>query len=240
MDKRVLKIDIIGGGNVACHLAKAFPPALANCRLISSRTLDGIRPDADISLICVSDNAIESVASRLPRTSSVVAHTSGSTPIEALSPFFKRYGVFYPMQTFSKEVSLQYDHIPFFIEATDEKDEKLLAYAAGLISDNVSFADSSQRKALHVAAVFACNFTNHLWSISEEILSSHGLDFEKMRPLLEETLRKTKSLPPSKCQTGPAARNDTQTMSAHMQFLAFSEHFRKLYAILSDSIINKP
>lgn len=234
------KINIIGRGNVATHLWKAFqavPDVYAV--IINPHTLEGLDKDADVTIISVSDNAINDVLSKLPPTSSIIAHTSGSTPIGILSGRQESTGVFYPFQTFSKDKELDYDTIPFFIEASDPQAEETLLNLASRISKKIYRADSKKRKAMHVAGVFACNFANHLWSIADDILRANGMNFEVLRPLLQETLRKTETMSPFDGQTGPAVRSDSKTINSHLEFLDeqnSEQDVKEIYKLLSASI----
>lgn len=235
-----MKIDIIGQGNVATHLLRAFTD-VADVRGVNSHTLAGKRSDADVTLIAVSDSAIAEVATRLAESGDgekggVVAHTSGSTPADVLC-HFRSFGVFYPLQTFSRDIALDYSEIPFFIEANSAEAEDTLIKLAGKVSVNVHRADSAQRKAMHVAAVLACNFTNHLWALSDRLLHKSGMDFSMLRPLLKETLRKTEQHSPSECQTGPAARGDMEIIREHETMLADMPEIQQIYQLLSQSII---
>lgn len=230
------KVDIIGSGNVATHLLKAFS-SKTDVNAVNPRTLEGLRPDADFTIISVSDNAIREVAAVLPPIQGILAHTSGSTPIDAVKRENGRYGVFYPLQTFTKGVELNYSEIPFFIEGSDKKTADSLRHLAGIVSERVDTADSAKRKAMHIASVFACNFTNHLWAIAEKILKENGMDFETVRPLLEETLKKTGRLSPFDAQTGPAVRKDSNIIDSHLEALKSNSRLAEIYRLLSDSII---
>lgn len=235
------KINIIGRGNVATHLYRAFKdiPCVA-AAVINPHTLENIDSQADFTIIAVSDNAIADVADRLPPLDSIVVHTSGATPLCALSQLKRAYGVLYPLQTFSKNKDMEYNEIPFFIEGSDPCTEEKLIELGNLISTRVYKANSEQRKALHVSGVFACNFVNHLWVIADKILKENGMDFDILHPLLKETLRKTVYIPPFDGQTGPAIRKDTKTMQAHIEFLRNSDigdDAIDIYELLSQSII---
>lgn len=232
-----MKINIIGRGNVATHLQKAFADK-ATVNLVNPHTFDTFDPDAEVSLISVSDNAIADVAAAIPLTTGIIAHTSGSTPIDVLKSRSEKTGVFYPLQTFTKDSTLQYSTIPFFIEGSDTDTERRLIELAAMISNNVSTADSEKRKALHVASVFACNFANHMWTIAEKILKKNGMSYDVILPLLSETLRKTKILSPFDAQTGPAVRQDSNTLDAHIKFLETDKELCNLYSLLSSSIIS--
>lgn len=229
-----MKVNIIGCGNVGTHLFKALADKI-DVALINSHTFQGIDTNADITLISVSDNAISDVVNRLPHLSGIIAHTSGSTSIEYLASF-TNYGVFYPLQTFSKDVALQYNKIPFFIEGSNQNVTEKLWNLASLISNNITFADSEQRKALHIASVFACNFTNHLWNIADDILKENGMHFNLLQPLLEETLHKTTRISPKDAQTGPARRNDTDVILSHLNALSKHPELQKIYQLISYSI----
>lgn len=232
-----MKINIIGNGNVATHLGKALW-GKADVNNVNSRTLENLNVDADISIISVSDNAIEEVADRIPPMPGIVAHTSGSVPMDILKGKHERCGVFYPLQTFSKDVELDYAKIPFFIEASDSLSEKKLLELAESISCNVRLANSEERKALHIASVFACNFTNHLWHISDTLLKENGFTFGMILPLLEETLRKVSAVSPFEAQTGPARRNDTKVTEAHSRLLSAHPQYQEIYNLLTTSISN--
>lgn len=230
-------INLIGSGNVATHLERAFKDK-AEIFVVNPHTFEGFNTNADFSIIAVSDNAIREVAAKIPDSESIIAHTSGSTPADILSFKGNKYGVFYPLQTFSKARDLNYKEIPFFIEACDDDTESRLLKLASLVSDNVSIADSEKRKALHVASVFACNFANHLWNIADQILKNNGLHFNMIQPLLKETLNKTKDLTPAQAQTGPAIRKDTNTMASHLDFLSDNIEWSELYRMISSCIIS--
>lgn len=233
-------LDIIGRGNVATHLYNAFRNINdVTVNMINPHTLAGLNPNADLILISVSDNAISEVAAKIPEGSAMIAHTSGSTSIDTLSDN-KRYGVFYPLQTFSKGKVLNYSDLPFFIEGSDEATTKSLCDVAGLLSNKTFRADSNQRRALHVASTYACNFVNHLWSIADDLLQKNGFSFEVVRPLLQETLSKTAVMSPFDAQTGPAIRKDTKTIDSHLKLLSDSnvdKDIIDIYNLLTSSII---
>ncbi|MDE5790025.1 MAG: DUF2520 domain-containing protein [Muribaculaceae bacterium] len=230
-------INIIGRGNVGFHLKKAFE-GKADVIEVNPHTLGELNPEADLTLISVTDSAIQEVLARLPELKGAVAHTSGSTPIE----IFKRsrdqnFGVFYPLQTFSRSKALDYAEIPFYIEASDPYTREKLFQYARLISENVRYADSSQRKRLHIAAVFACNFVNHLWALSDSYLKEGGLNFKDLIPLISETVDKIKVIPPSEAQTGPAVRGDLKMIENHILELGSKDKLINIYRLLSQSIL---
>lgn len=234
----MIKINIIGRGNVATHLMKAFGDK-AEPIAVNPHTLEGLDETAPVSLICVSDRAIADVAMALRDKGYVglVAHTSGSTPLETIGVLFPKSGVFYPLQTFTKDKELDYESIPFFIEGCDAEAEGFLIELARMISPNVNKADSHQRQTLHIASVFACNFVNHLWNISARILEKDGMNFSLLLSLLRETLGKVHYLDPALAQTGPASRGDRNIMDAHIRTLAGSPDLELLYRMLSESIV---
>lgn len=243
-----MKIDIVGRGNVGMHLLKAFNNAgMQDVNIINPHTLEGLDAHSDLILIAVADSAIESVAGALDAQLSIlpsgklpiIAHTSGATSMNILSVPGTKYGVFYPLQTFSKGVDLNYSEIPIFIEGNDNETSKTLENIAKLISDKVYYANSEQRHGLHLASVLACNFVNHLWSLSEDILNRYNLDFSVMRPLIEETMRKANTHSPSEVQTGPASRLDYNTIESHLAMLQNNPALHNIYSLLSESIINK-
>lgn len=236
-----MKIDIIGRGNVGTHLANAFE-GMADAVSVNPRTLAELRADSDIYIISVSDDAIGGVAkalkARLPREA-ILAHTSGTTPMSRLKGCARNIGVFYPLQTFSKNVGLNYREIPFFIEGSDKKVEKQLCETARLVSDSVTLADSEKRKDLHVASVFSCNFVNHLWTMADDYLAERGLDFKSLLPLIRETTRKIERLHPADGQTGPAVRHDHKTLESHMHRLEMHPELQEIYSLLSLSIMSR-
>lgn len=230
-------IAIVGRGNVATHLFEALSNKTEVC-MVNPRTLDSLPLDADIILISVSDNAISEIAKKIPQSDAIIAHTSGSIPLEALDTSHNRTGVFYPLQTFTKGVSLDYREIPFFIEGSSPEVIKKLKNLGSLISNNVNMADSEQRKKLHLASVFACNFTNALAGISKQILEEAGIDFSTLIPLMKQTVNKLENLTPEKAQTGPAVRGDSIVIDTHLKMLENQPEFQKIYSLLTQFIKN--
>ncbi len=251
------KIVIVGAGNVASHIAPALffagagdivqvcSRSLKSASALTSRipgavaagSLDEIVRDADIYLISVADDAIASVVESLPRTGALVLHTSGSVGMEALAGASERYGVFYPLQTFSKGVELDVAEVPLFIEGSTPQVEDEIRRFASVLFKSVYHADSETRKKMHVAAVFACNFTNYLWTLAAELLAKDNLPFDVLRPLLEETLRKAMVNTPGASQTGPAARGDRRIVDAHLALLDGRE--KEIYSLLSECIMER-
>lgn len=235
-----MKVNIIGSGNVAFHLLKAFRDAgLEDVYSVEPHSLQGLHTDSDVSLIAVSDAAIPEVIAHLPEMKGIIAHTSGSTPLSVFEESgIRNFGVFYPMQTFSKSKPLDYKKIPFYVEGSDKEAAQTLFILASIISPIVRYADSLQRRALHIAAVLSCNFVNHLWTLSSLFLKENGLDFADFLPLIEETLDKVKTLSPKEAQTGPAVRGDMNIVHSHLDLLNDKPHIKEIYRLLSESIYN--
>jgi predicted short-subunit dehydrogenase-like oxidoreductase (DUF2520 family) len=248
-----MKIVFLGSGNVATHLALAFKGAGHQIIQVWSKTkahaarlaagldaealndLSDLDRSADLYLISIKDEAISELATSLKGLHGVVAHTSGATSIHALQDL-SAHGVFYPLQTFSKDKALDLSNTPICLEASSAKVMDVLKLAAQSISE-VSFeVDSPRRKILHLAAVFACNFTNHLYQMSYSILEQHGLDFNLLKPLILETASKVQNEVPFKVQTGPAIRQDEGTMARHLALLDDRPELQDIYITLSNSI----
>lgn len=177
---------------------------------------------------------IPEVASKIAHLDGLVVHTSGSVTLKALDSC-KRAGVFYPLQTFSKNKELDYSQIPFCLEANNPSDLQLLKKMANSISGKAYEITSEQRKKLHLSAVFVCNFVNHLYSIGEEICRENNIPFEILQPLIKETADKVKDSSPSEVQTGPAIRNDRSTIDAHLKLLSSSEN-KEIYQLITTAI----
>lgn len=245
----LMKTVIIGSGNVAYHLAKAFKQNNITVHQIFGRNdieLENISEefnipfsteqleDADFYLISVSDNAVEEVSSWIKKDDVLVAHTSGSLPMEILKGNYRKAS-FYPLQTFSKTKNLDYSKIPFFIEAESQVDEKSLFELASIISENVETSDYERRKYIHLTAVFACNFVNHLFARAKEISDSQDLPFQYFIPLIDETVEKIHHLEPKLAQTGPAVRGDERVLKLHEDLITKEEHLR-IYQMMNESI----
>lgn len=250
-----MDVTILGSGNVATHLGEALSQAGHRIIQVYSRTEEHARTlaerlganaitdigqlDARIPLyiIAVSDDAIPSLVDQLPQgLPGMVVHTSGTTSIATVSSL-PRHGVFYPLQTFSKAKTVDFRSVPLALEAGDADGLALLTSLANTISDTVFPCDSAQRLSLHVAAVFASNFTNHLYAVAAAILARKGLSFDLIKPLVTETASKVQTLDPVKAQTGPAVRNDRKTMGTHLEFLRDDPEWKQLYEILSSAIL---
>ena len=250
-------ISIIGAGNVGWHLAQALEAAGHIMHEIFSRNashaqalanklhkvspishLDFSKSKAKIFIIAVSDDAIGEVVSKLTLPpDALLVHTSGSQPMSSLTRGNTTHiGVFYPLQTFSKDKPIDFSSIPICLETAHPKDLELLQQLAGSISQDVRVMNSEERVVLHVAAVFACNFTNYLLGIAEKILDDHQIGLDVLQPLITETLQKALEIGPQKAQTGPAARGDTATIQRHLEFLKNHEDYAKIYDLFSRHI----
>ena len=239
-----MKISIVGKGNVGTHLFNEFTESTVDVNLIDSRTLSGLSTESDLIIITVTDTALADVAAKISHKLSgfkgLVAHTAGSVNIDILKPFFESYGVFYPLQTFSKGNKISnFKSIPIFIEANNKRNEKLLFDVAKLISDKIYPYTSEMREKLHLASVFVCNFVNALYSMGEEILIKEGIPFEVVIPLIEYTAEKIRTDSPNSCQTGPARRGDVEIMNKHLKLLSENKELAELYNKISAYIYKK-
>jgi predicted short-subunit dehydrogenase-like oxidoreductase (DUF2520 family) len=250
----IRKIILIGAGNVATHLGLALKEAGMQIQQVYSRTEDSasllagkldcryttslqeILPGADLYLFALSDDALEDVLARFPHKQVFVTHTSGSINMDVLKNAGLQSGVFYPLQTFSKAVKVDWADIPICIEAHSEEHEEMLRQLALKISKKVIHMDSQQRETLHLAAVFACNFTNHMLAIAHDILQNEHIPTDILHPLVKETIRKALENNPAAVQTGPAARNNKKIMDKHIQRLVQLPAYRKIYIFASESI----
>ena len=250
----MIKVVLIGSGNVAQHLIRAFsnPDVLASGvelaqvfsrqkeplthLLDSNKIIDNFNDlaEADLYILAISDDVITAVSSQLPFKDRLVVHTSGSVALTDLDDK-NRKGVFYPLQTFSKDKLVDFKTIPICLETQNKSDYKIVEKVAKTISDTVISIDSNQRKALHVSAVFVNNFVNHLYQIGQEICEENHVPFEILKPLILETVQKIMVLSPKDAQTGPAKRNDITTIESHQLFLS-NENHDTIYKILTQSI----
>lgn len=248
----MIRVSIIGSGNVAQHLIQAFSKttdielvqvfarkAASVSNLISidkiTSDLSKLKP-VDLSIIAVTDDAIAAVSKELPFENQFVVHTSGSVSIDAIDDK-NRQGVFYPLQTFSKSKEIDFETIPICLETKYNSDFHKLEIVAKSISNTVYKINSEQRKALHLAAVFVSNFVNYLYQIGNDICIENDLSFDILKPLIQETANKILTLTPLEAQTGPAKRKDTQTIKAHLNFL-IDENQKDIYKMLTKSIID--
>ena len=256
---REFEISMIGSGNVAWHLAPALDNLGFVVKEVYSRnprhaealterlyqaevkgSLDFSTSTSKLFIIATSDEAIADIAREIVLPDdAVLVHTSGSQPLEVLSfAATTHLGVLYPLQTFSKSKRVDWKSIPLFLESSDSETEELLHTLAKSLSQVVRKIGSSERKALHVAAVFASNFTNHLLLHAKSIMEQNSLQYEWLQPLILETIQKSLAVGPEAAQTGPARRGDLQTLDAHIAFLQENETASQLYRIISQQILD--
>lgn len=245
-------VTIIGSGNVATHIATRLYEQGVKIAGVYSRTLENAQtlaskvnclatsdkhliPDADIYIVSVKDDTITSVLEGASiRKDAILVHTAGSVSMDILAPFSSNIGVIYPMQTFSKAKDVDWTQIPLFIEANTSILKDNITQFASIISPKVTIATSAARKYIHIAAVFACNFTNELYAIADRLLAENGIDFSILYPLIDETVAKIKVMPPVCGQTGPAVRNDKKVLNSHYNMLKGTD--LDIYKLISNAI----
>lgn len=248
-----MKVTFIGAGNLATRLALEMQKTGITIRQIYSRTLrnaetlalklgcpytdyvEQILPDADLYVFSLKDAVLGKIISQMKPNRGLWVHTAGSIPMHVFEGYASRYGVLYPLQTFSKERDVDFSRIPFFIEANNEKDVAFLDSVATLLSSQVKILPSAKRKKLHLAAVFACNFTNHMYALAARIVEEQDLPFDYLLPLIDETAAKMHGMLPSQAQTGPAIRYDQNVIRKHLEMLPM-EDMKMLYEQISKSI----
>ncbi len=251
-----MRVAIVGAGNVATSLAHALKKAEVNFVAVWSRSMASVcmlaesvdvpgyteiqeMPDADIVIISVADDALPDIASKVAvrYKNSLVLHTAGSMSMNILADAgCISYGVLYPMQTFSKARVVDFSSVCMFVEGSTDVVATEIERLALRLTDKVCSADSKQRSFLHLAAVFACNFSNAVYSMAAEILNSHNLPFDAMLPLIDETVAKVHTMRPVEAQTGPARRGDTIVMAKHSEML--DGELKEIYNVLSKYIQN--
>lgn len=249
------KVVVIGTGKVATHLTKALVNADCQVVQIVGRSYDSIKrmqqemgivlpftwdknqvqQDADLYICSVKDDAIQDALTgiQIP-PHALLVHTSGSVHSQVLAPYATHYGVLYPMQTFSYGKEVDFSKVALYIDANSDKQEQRLLSFANKLSSNIKVVDSAMRAKVHLAAVFACNFTNHLYALAEKILSEVNLPFSDLLPLVDETTEKIHTLSPRKAQTGPAIRGDKQIIEK--QLAALNGREKDIYQLLTESI----
>ena len=249
-----MNFSVIGAGNIAFALSVALKNSGHQPVEVYSRTYDNslllakrlncsaiphistLDKNTELIIIAVADDAIPEIAGHLKDTKSLVVHTSGSVGLDALTSVISNAGVIYPFQTISKNRTINFADIPFFIEANTPGNEKKVEDIVTGISGNVYKISSDQRLKLHLAAVFASNFSNHMYHIAYQVMEEAGLDFSVLFPLLEETTRKIRKMHPADAQTGPAKRNDKVVLKKHIDLLSDHPEYQKIYTFVSESI----
>jgi predicted short-subunit dehydrogenase-like oxidoreductase (DUF2520 family) len=254
------RVSFIGSGNLAWHLAPAldnsdFPvqevysknpvhAALLVERLYEAdvkASLDFSTSSSGVFIIATTDEAIEEVVQEiiLPEDA-ILVHTSGSQPLSILGyAATQNLGVFYPLQTFSKDKKIDFKEVPVFIESANPVTEKMLRTIGNALSKVVIPLKSYERKALHVAAVFASNFTNHMLLVAQDIMKEHRLSYDWLKPLIAEMINKSLSIGPENAQTGPARRGDLEILDKHLEFLQEDPSMAELYKVISQHIIDR-
>ena len=256
-NKEIENIIIIGSGNVATQLAITLQKAGKNilqvygrkesmAKCLSSKLkvdyitdLKHLQRNADLYILAIIDDALLDISANIDLDEELIVHTSGTVSLDVFKDHFKNYGVFYPLQTFSKEKNISFDEIPICVESNSESNQWKLMKLGEQISQNVKAISSEQRKLLHVSAVFACNFTNYFYSIAEELMADHDMPFELLLPLIKETADKLNHHLPHEGQTGPARRNDQEIMAQHLKMLSNYPEYQDIYQILSERIKRK-
>ncbi|MBK9254630.1 MAG: DUF2520 domain-containing protein [Saprospiraceae bacterium] len=255
-----MKICFIGAGNVAWHLAQklhsegehiiqVFSRELSKARELSElvnakaiHNLSDIDQSGDIYFICAGDKAIEEIAARLSflkKAESVLIHTSGTKSTDLLSEYSKNYGVFYPLQSFSKGRKMAYKNIPVLINGSNEGTIQILTKIAGKFSSDVRVIPDKDREKMHLAAVMINNFTNYISGLTFDFCEKEGLDFSLLFPLLDETVAKMKEMSPFAAQTGPARRGDNETIERHAELLEQYPNIKSIYLQLNNQILKK-
>lgn len=251
-----MRIAFVGAGRLATHLAQALAAQGHDIVEVYSRTMDSasslasklnakavnslsdLTTDAEVYIVAVKDAALKDLIPALckGREEAVFLHTAGSMPMTVFQGHAHHYGVLYPMQTFSKERPVDFACIPVFIEGSDERAQEVAGELARSVSRQVTVLSSEDRRHLHLAAVFACNFANHCYQLAAQVLERHGLPFSVMQPLIDETAAKVHEIPPYEAQTGPAVRYDENVINAQLQLLADQPEAQRVYEIMSQSI----
>lgn len=249
-----MKIVIIGAGNVATHIGKAlqkaghlilqiFSSTEHSASILASSLNTGftteitqINQSADLYIYAVKDSVLEELTARIQIPAAIHAHTSGSVSVNIFKGKTPRYGVLYPLQTFSKSRDINFSEVPVFIESSDSVTTRILTGVAQSISPNVHTINSDQRLRLHISAVFACNFTNLMYVFSEKLIAESGLDFDILKPLVKETAEKVMHITPNAAQTGPAVRYDRNVIDKHLKMLENDPELSEIYKKLSQAI----
>ena len=249
-----MKIVFIGAGNVANHLAVAlYEKGFEICQIFSrteesakflsekikakyTTHLSKIDKTADIYIYSVSDSILPDLIATIQQPAALHIHTSGSTEMAIFEGFAENYGVLYPLQTFSKHKAINFTEIPVFIEGKNKFSNNKIYEIAQSLTKKIHFIDSTGRKKLHLSAVFACNFVNHMYQIGAELVKDAGVEFNILQPLINETAKKIRTLSPYDAQTGPAVRNDQQIIKEHLKLLKGKRQLAKTYELISEDI----
>jgi predicted short-subunit dehydrogenase-like oxidoreductase (DUF2520 family) len=246
-----MRIVLLGTGNLATRLGLALLAKNASIVQVYGRNTTGatiladllgcpwtthpseIFQDADLYVLAVTEEAIPEILKGAPVLNRLVVHTSGSVPMEILAPFSDNYGVFYPLQTLSAQKALDFSQVPICLEANNGENLVKLTNLARTISEQVFYIDSVQRRELHLAAVFVCNFVNHMLTIGQELLREQQLEFDLLKPLILETVSKAMAFTPAEVQTGPAIRGNQSIVNLHLKMLEQHPEWKKIYELIS-------
>ena len=248
-----MKIVFIGAGNLATRLSLAmqrvgmqigqvYSHTEASARQLATRLgcpwtndLSALQEDGDLYVFSLKDTVLSDVISKVKPNNGMWVHTAGSMPMSVFEGYAQRFGVLYPLQTFSKGRNVNFDVIPIFLEANTDKNADYLKNIASALSENVRFMSSEKRRSLHLAAVFACNFTNHIYTLSYKLLENESIPADVLLPLIDETVSKIHSMPPAAAQTGPAIRYDENVINKHLAMLDDPD-MQAISRLLSQSI----
>lgn len=248
-----MKIVFIGAGNLATRLSLAmqrvgmqigqvYSHTEASARQLATRLgcpwtndLSALQEEGDLYVFSLKDTVLSDVISKVKPNNGMWVHTAGSMPMSVFEGYAQRFGVLYPLQTFSKGRNVNFDVIPIFLEANTDKNADYLKNIASALSENVRFMSSEKRRSLHLAAVFACNFTNHIYTLSYKLLENESIPADVLLPLIDETVSKIHSMPPAAAQTGPAIRYDENVINKHLAMLDDPD-MQAIYRLLSQSI----
>lgn len=252
-----MNIVMLGAGNVATHFSKALQQKGYNITQVYSKTtasakalaellsvpytteINDVNTAADIYIYALKDNALEEIIHKISIPDAIHLHTAGSVNIDVFEGRASHFGVIYPMQTFSKSKEVNFENVALMVEANTEKTFDTLFGIAQQLSKRCYKIDSEQRKKIHLSAVFACNFTNYMYTIAEELIGETNAPFDILQPLIAETADKIKHLSPAKAQTGPAVRYDTVIIEKHLKMLENRPELQQLYKEISKLIHNK-
>jgi predicted short-subunit dehydrogenase-like oxidoreductase (DUF2520 family) len=248
------KTIIVGAGKLAWHLGPALKNAGFRIIQVYSRTLSSsaafglhldvpwttdvnmLKEDAELVIFCITDKALEGLLTQILLNDVFMIHTAGSLPSNVFENWTSDFGVLYPLMTFTKTRSIDFRTVPVCIEANNQENEDRLKNIAEKISDNVSVVNFENRKILHMAAIFACNFTNHMYRFAYDILALQEFDFGILKPLIIETAKKVLEMSPHEAQTGPASRHDKNILTVHQLMLQDQPEWQKIYTFVSESI----
>lgn len=248
-----MTIVFIGAGNLATRLALEMHRVGMTIGQVYSRTEESasvlakklncdwtirpeeVSPEADLYIFSLKDTVLKEIISRVRPNNGLWVHTAGSMPMDVFEGHTERYGVFYPLQTFSKGHAVNFDSIPVFLEVSKEEDAKLLQKIAMALTGEVHLLSSEKRKHLHLAAVFACNFTNHMYVLAGKILDEQGIPMQVLQPLIDETAHKIHEMHPVLAQTGPAVRYDENVINKQLEMLTDPD-MKAVYELISRSI----